>query len=477
MKTAKWFGRGISPLPRLALAAGMLMLPLAACDVEEILDVTDPDIVDPADFTDETALPTLLAGVTGDFHEAYIGNGGTQEGQILVSGLLGDEYFHSGTFPTRSEIDIRNIDLNNGTLQFTTRNLYRARRSGEAAAALARDFAPNSAGLAEVLNLTGFTYIYFAENYCSGVPFSELTPDGNFEFGEQETTQEVFMRALEGANEAIEVATAAEDAAQLSLARVLKGRALLNLGRYDEAAEAVAEVPTSFSYTVLSSENTTREQNAVYVLNTISERWSIPNEEGMVGLPWREANDPRVEWRRTIDGVTAAGDTVRDFGFDRTTPQYNQLKYADRSAEAPVANGIEARLIEAEAALQAGNTAEFLAIHNDLRESFFELDPLDATGLSMDDMIRLHFQERAFWLWQTSHRLGDMRRLIRPATSELSGYGFPEDEVFPTGDYHKSVQGGVYGSDVNLPLSIDERNNPAFADIPSGQDLCLDRDP
>lgn len=465
-------GRSLALLPRLGLALGLLALPLAGCDTDDILDVEDPDIADPGAFTDPTAVPSILAGALGDFHVAYLGNGGADEGQILLSGLLGDEWFHSGTFPTRSEIDIRGIDINNGTLQDATRNLYRARRSAEAAIALldegAEPLAPNSSALAEVLNLAGFTYIYFAENYCSGAPFSEALVDGNFEFGGQETTEQIFNRALDRADRAIEVATAAEDGDLLSLARVLKGRALLNLGQYDAAAEAVAEVPTSFEYALLSSDNTTREQNAVYVLNVLSERWSVPNEEGGVGLPWREAMDPRVPWRRLPDD---------DVGFDRTTPQYDQLKYEGRDASAPVANGIEARLIEAEAALQAGNINEFIAIHNDLRASEFELEPLDPTGLSMDELVMLHFKERAFWLWLTSHRLGDMRRLIRDPASGLSAYGFPEDQVYPVGEYHKNVQGGVYGSDVNLPLSIDERNNPEFSDIPSGQDLCLNRDP
>jgi hypothetical protein len=37
--------------------------------------------------------------------------------------------------------------------------------------------------------------------------------------------------------------------------------------------------------------------------------------------------------------------------------------------------------------------------------------------------------------------------------------------VFPVGDYHK---GGEYGSDVNFPVSSDERNNPNFTG-------CIDR--
>jgi len=64
-----------------------------------------------------------------------------------------------------------------------------------------------------------------------------------------------------------------------------------------------------------------------------------------------------------------------------------------------------------------------------------------------------------FWLYATGHRLGDMRRLIRQ-------YSRQPDTVFPTGDYHKG--GSAYGDDVNLPLPIDEENNPNGG-------TCLDR--
>lgn len=72
----------------------------------------------------------------------------------------------------------------------------------------------------------------------------------------------------------------------------------------------------------------------------------------------------------------------------------------------------------------------------------------------------LHFEERAYWLWQTGHRLGDLRRLIRD-------YGRDPETVFPSASYHKV---GGYGMDVNFPVPIDEENNPNFEE-------CLDRNP
>lgn len=54
--------------------------------------------------------------------------------------------------------------------------------------------------------------------------------------------------------------------------------------------------------------------------------------------------------------------------------------------------------------------------------------------------------------------------LLRPPPQ---GYGRTVATVFPSGTY---IKGGAYGDDVNLPIPIEERNNPNF----SG---CLDRNP
>ena len=129
----------------------------------------------------------------------------------------------------------------------------------------------------------------------------------------------------------------------------------------------------------------------------------------------------------------------------------------------PVADGIEARLIEAEAELQANNLSGMRTTLNDLRQNAITPAlPNLPSAANRDEAIDQLFSERAFWLFATGHRLGDMRRLVRPAPT---GYGRPVDSVFPNGAYHK---GGSYGPDVNLPIPIEEQNNP-------NSQGCLDR--
>jgi hypothetical protein len=132
------------------------------------------------------------------------------------------------------------------------------------------------------------------------------------------------------------------------------------------------------------------------------------------------------------------------------------------TAESPLAlvTGIEARMLEAEAQLKAGNDAGALATLNAARATVTGLVPLTDAGSAAARVDQL-FRERAFWMFGTGHRVGDLRRLVRQ-------YGRQAGSVFPTGEWHK---GGDYGGDVTIPVPQAEENNP---NVPAGQ-TCLDR--
>ena len=121
----------------------LLLLPAITAACDDILEVEDPDVATPDQFTDASALPAIRAAAVGDFAVTF-------DEQILYSGLLGDEWISSGTFPTRIEVDIRSIDDDNGTLEDVTRNLYRARSSAEFAFAGFEELDPGVTEHAEV---------------------------------------------------------------------------------------------------------------------------------------------------------------------------------------------------------------------------------------------------------------------------------------------------------------------------------------
>src|SRR4029453_1923153 len=108
---------------------------------------------------------------------------------------------------------------------------------------------------------------------------------------------------------------AADDGSITSLAAVGRGRALLDLGRYSEAAAAVVDVPTDFQYVTEHAESPLRLQNAVYSYS-VGWLWSVSDEEGGAGLPYRTAEDPRVPFQ-----------DEESPGLDNSTPQFTLLKY------------------------------------------------------------------------------------------------------------------------------------------------------
>lgn len=443
--------RGL-PLSILLLLA--VIFPMTGCD--DLLTVQDLDVTSETSFVDETAIPALEASVVEEYKDIY-------EDLILYTGLLGDEWVSSGTFGTRIEVDRRSVQTTNATVEGLFSNVSRARAiadfvDGRIATVDTAGEATDERALVRALG--GLAVVHMAETYCEGTPMSRFIFEENrVEYGPALTRAQVLDSArvrFEGAMDLADAGSDQEYLAQIGLARVL-----LNEGDYAAAAAEVASIPTGWVY-VAEHDAQSGQNNPIWSFNISQERWSVANGEGGNGLTYRAGMDPRMLWNRT-------GGTDR--GFDRNTAQYDSWKYSDRPAQTVIADGIEARLIEAEAALAADNTgATMLPILNDLRQNVVTLMPprnfnwvslIDELGWAttlpdlgapadFDAAVDMLFEERAYWLWLTAHRLSDMRRLIRQ-------YGRDSESVFPTGVYFK---GGAYGPDVNFPIPAPEANNP-----------------
>jgi len=68
-----------------------------------------------------------------------------------------------------------------------------------------------------------------------------------------------------------------------------------------DAATAVAGVPTNFAYTMLHAATST--SNQTWNFNNLSRRYSVSAAEGINGLPFATANDPRI-------GICQGGDVA-----------------------------------------------------------------------------------------------------------------------------------------------------------------------
>jgi starch-binding outer membrane protein, SusD/RagB family len=464
---------------RAALAATLLAGVLAACDQDKLLTVPTPDVVLPQDIVGRAALPSAFAAAVGDFQLAYAGGYGAQlplldynEGLAQITALMTDEMLNAETYNTRIEIDRRAItNINSSTLQ-TFQVAQQARATADLVAGRYREFDPDNPQHAEVQALAAFMHVMFAESYCNGVPTSRVLPDGSFEYGAPQSGTQLLTTAVAKFDSAITVAVAAgaEGSEALNLARIGKGRALLDLGQYAEAAAAVAAVPSSFQYDIEHSETTGRQNNAFFAFNYLESRFTIADREGINGLPFVTLDDPRAP-------VFLAADLFGEnyeFGFDGSTPLYFTTKYRDYKSPTPLALGAEARLIEAEVALKNGDAATFLAKLNEARAEAptypsdpgtTSLDRPKPPALTAADVpataqgrLDLLFRERALALFLTGHRIGDLRRLTYQ-------YGRAPESVWPTGPYqddNPDKQGTNYGADVNLPIPQEESNNPSF---------------
>ena len=434
-------------LGMLSLAA-IIILSVSSCD--SMLEVVDPDIVTPENLNSEAGIATLRAGSLGDLAVAISGSAaghGATTGLISMSGLMSDEYDYSGTFPTRREADTRILQNINVDIDRIYGNLHRARASAEATVDLINQFGGFADTQSEMQSIAGYVYVLFAETFCAGVPFSKAPSDGGaLQYGMPQTTQEMFENAVDWFDLAITSATPGSDLEYL--ARVGKARAMLGLGQITEAASQVTSVPDGFVYNVEHSDNSLRQQNGVYIMSTLRRQFSIADGKGGNGLMYRSANDPRTPWENN-----------GDFGQDDITPYFNQLKYSDPNIPIVFASGIEARLIEAEAAVQNTDNATVESIHTALRATM-SLPAEDLSGMNQQQLRAYHFAERAFWLYTTGHRQGDLRRLVRV-------YGESVSDVFPSGAYFK---GGSYDSNVTFPVPQSEANNPNYAS-------CLDTNP
>jgi len=322
---------------------------------------------------------------------------------------------------------------------------------------------------------------FLAENFCNGAPLSDAST-GAVITGPPLSNAAVLAIALAHIDSTLALAPAsvtdANTVAIRAAALVVRGRILVDLGRFSDAAAAVAGVPTSFRFD--GTHSLTGGNNQLWNVATSVKRYTVGDSFDVSGivknsLPFASANDPRVP----VDGQSTGTSSIGR-GFDGSTNFIRQKLYG-RVDPTPIVSGLDARLIEAEAKLNASDIAGMMTILNSLRSSPPTIANFSGVGstpgnsiavvptglgqlstpATKDAATTLFFREKAFWTFARGQRLSDLRRQVRQ-------YGRTADAVFPTGTFFKT--GAAYGGDVNLPITTDELNNPEFSS-------CTDRNP
>jgi hypothetical protein len=314
-----------------------------------------------------------------------------------------------------------------------------------------------------------YTIVLLAEYFCNGIPLTTVNFQSDPIYSPGLTTTELFTRADALFDTAITLS--GDSSKYINLARVGKGRALLGLGKLPEAAAAVAAVPQNFAFNVDFSATVQVTINGVgfYMQNMLGPpplglgTVMVVDNEGGRGLPW--STDPRIP----IDPTGAYNFGLGPF----------PTKYPQNNSPIRLADWNEAQLITAEASLKAG-TSNWLTILNGLRANCTtasgctmvpgitggttQLPPLVDSLTPVKRLTQL-MSERAYWMYATGHRQGDLRRMM---------HLYDVDDVYPTGTYASAAYGGkstIYGSDVvALPGRSEQQFNPKYKG-------CFDRNP
>jgi hypothetical protein len=467
---------------RLAAAATLLAVAGTATILgcsrvsEPLLDAPDPDLIVPGTLQNADGAQGLYIGAIARLRAATATVSGLQESEWMFSGLLADEWSTSSTFVQNDEVDERNIKTDNSSVRDYFRALSRARTGANQAIAGLKAFRPTETyKIAEMYFIRGFAEMQLAQDFCNGIPLSDGASDPAVP-GMPLSVAEVFGRAIASYDSALAIVGTATDANSVDIARatrVAKARALLGINDPAAAAALVTTtlVPNTYSYDITHSLN--GGNNVLWNQAQSARRYTVGDSlEGNArnllvknAIPFFSAKDPRVPVTYT---VSANGkDTTKSqdgFTFSRTTTLYGQL------TSAALVNGIDARMIEAEAALRGNDFAGMTAILNALRAAPPKVGDVQATAAQLPPLAvpatavaarTLFFREKALWTFSRGQRLGDLRRLVRQ-------YNLLAADVYPVGTHYR---GGEYGADVNLPVPKDEeKNNPNFTG-------CTDRLP
>ena len=431
-------GRGVT--------ATIAAVALAACSTDRLTQVETPDQITPEQANSPTGAAALRSAALGNFSNWFAGdNAGSGIGLNIATGLVTDEMLSArgGT----EHMDSRAVNEAVfpassvwGLFGQANTQIIRAIRA-------VKEFVPDGATkvsqVAELYMLQGFTYILAGEAYCNGVPVGFVEDEAN-PTTQIVTNAQLFDMAIANFDTALTTA-AATDTKIRNAALVGKARALVDQKKYSDGAALLGPVTTDYVYNALFSNTTII--NDVYDWMFATPNFGPSDKEGGVGLDYVSSKDPRIKVDATKTRPGQDG-----------TPIWVQQMFTTGNAPVPLATGIEARLIEAEALLASGDATGWLNKLNVARATLTGLAPLTDPGTAAA-RVDLLFRERAFWMYFTSHRIGDMRRLVRQ-------YGRAQNTVFPSGNYFK---GGVYGTDVNLPPAQAERNNPDYKG-------CADRD-
>jgi starch-binding outer membrane protein, SusD/RagB family len=407
-----------------ALPAGLLLLALGgACGdtTDRLLAVTTPSRLADDQFLVPQNAQLIVNSAVADFECAF-------GAYVVASGLAAGELADASQTASRWSYDRRDvqpIDAHYSTFGCTAVGVYTpvstARFVTDQALRKLDEWTDAEVGanrqrLAATAALyAGYSYVLLAEGFCTAAVNS----------GPEMQTAAILDSAEARFTRTITFATAPQDTTLLRAALVGRARARLARGDRTGAAADAARVPLGFVLNASADNLAARRNNRVFDQNNAGAS-GVTIAPAYRNLTVGGAPDPRV---RITDQNRVSGDQ-----FNRW---FTQNKYASLTAPIPIATGVEAALILAE----AQGAAQGVATLNALRARAGVALPAISAAEAADFQNTI-YSERSRELFLQGNRWFDLRRgnLTLTPTSGTR--------------YEK---GGVYGTQRCWPLPDVER--------------------
>lgn len=412
----------VQPLARPA-ALACLVLAAAACGstADRLLSVTTPSRLSGGQYLVPQNAALITASAVADFEcafGAYVVSSGLTSGELADASQTADrwnldrrDFLPTNTLYSTADCTGLGTYTPINTARFTADQAYRY-LSGWTDAQVA----DRQRLLARSALYAGYALVLLGEGYCAGA----------LNGGPELTSAQLLDTAAVRFTAAIAAAQTAGDATTLNAAYVGRARARLDRGDKSGAADDAARVPLGFVLAATSNAANARRVNRVYTQNNTGNS-GVTVAPAYRGLTVQGLPDPRVP---VVDAQATASDQINQI--------FRQQKYTALDAPIPIATGVEAQLILAE----ARGGAEGVAILNALRaRPGVALPPLTAAEAA--DFQNTVLEERRRELFLQGNRLYDLRRADLPL---LPAPGTP----YPAGGSRS--KGGTYGAQRCYPL-------------------------
>ena len=413
-----------------ALLLAVFVLSTAGCD--GLLEVEDPGSIEEDELDDPRNETLMMNGVRGQFQY-------THAYSTPWTGQIADELVMEHTFVDYRPVAMRTVDETNvmteNLFNFWTKSIMHAKHAVENLESFHGDEAWERHNMQKAKVYGGHSLIRYAETFC----------EGTIDVGEPKSSDELFAKAVDYFDDALQIANDAEATDEVvqfeHLSNLGMARAKLNLGEFEEAQQYAALVPEDFEMWLRYSDNTAREELWFYEQATAGRYISpAPN--------FRHLDDPRIPHTEepVVNATTGNETTYQPFqplNFDDWDPDAeNEIQ---DNTDVRFATGLEAQYIEAEASFQEGDEEPALDLVNERRD-FGGQDQVDYSG---DELLEDLLDQKGRDFFLTNNRLADLRRF-------QNLYGI---DNFPEGDH--PIYAEPYGDVTCFPIPESEINaNP-----------------